>query len=102
MNERDLVASEAVAGLEVDHLGAVGRQSADGGGDVLDLEGDVVHAGPALGEKTAHGSVLLERRQKLDAAIPDTHVPRLDALVLHTATKLDPRAKQPLVGRHRR
>ena len=46
----------------------VGRELAERRADVLDLVGDVVHAGAALGEEPPDGRVVAERREELDAA----------------------------------
>src|SRR5436190_16239592 len=75
MDERDLEPEHPGARLVVDELGTVAPQRLERRADVLDLERDVVHAGAARGEEAAHGRVVLERREQLDApaANPQRH-----------------------------
>src|ERR1051325_9043833 len=63
MHERDLEAEHACAGLLVDELRAVAPQRLERSANVLDLERDVVHPGAPRGEETAHGRIVLERRE---------------------------------------
>ena len=101
MDECDLEAEEALARLGVDQLGARVREPAELGADVLDLVGDVVHAGTALREDAADGRVRDERREQLDPAGADEDGRRLDALVLDAGPVLELGAEEALVGRER-
>src|SRR6185312_10505659 len=67
MGEGDLEAEEPAPGRLVDQLRALGAQFLERCADVVDLVGDVVHAGPALGEEPADRSVVAEGREQLDA-----------------------------------
>lgn len=62
--------------------------------DVLDLVRDVVHPRAAVGEETADGSVVAERTQQLEPALPDADGRRLDSLLLDPRAMLDPRAEE--------
>src|SRR5512132_1340044 len=77
MDECDLEAEEALARTSVDQLRAGGRQAVELRVHVLDLVGDVVHAGPALGEELPHRGLRAERREQLDAPGADEHRRRL-------------------------
>ena len=98
MDERDLKAEEALAGLGVDELGALFGQPCERVANVLHLVGDVVHAGSAAGDEAADRRVLTQRRQQLDPAPADEERGSLDALVVHPLTALQLCAEQTLVG----
>src|SRR3954449_12812342 len=98
MDERDLQAEHPCARLVVDELGAVAPQRVERRADVLDLERDVMHARAARGEEAAHGRVVLERREQLDAAAANAQRHGIDALVGNGRAMLDLRAEEPLVG----
>ena len=63
VDEGDLEPEEAAAGLLVDQLGAAGGEPGELVGDVVDLERNVVHAGPALGEELPDRRIGAERRE---------------------------------------
>src|SRR3954451_22585546 len=65
VDEGDLEAEEAAPRLAVDQRGAVRRQPLELGADVVDLEGDVVHAGAALGEELPDRCLRAERGEQL-------------------------------------
>ena len=100
MNERDLVATQAVSRLRVDHVGAGVGELARCRGHVWYLEGHMVHSRATLGQEAADRAVLPESRDELDPPAAHAEVDGLDALVLHAASELDPRAEQPLVRRN--
>src|SRR5262245_17639116 len=77
MDERDEMAAETGTRLAVEHLGALGRELVDGGGDVGDPDADVVHAGAARGEEPADMGVGPERGDELDAPLAEPQVDRL-------------------------
>ena len=77
------------------------RKLVDRGSDVGDFVGDVVHAGPALGQELAHRRLFAERCKKLDAALAHLQRRGLDALLGNRLAILEPRAEDALVGRHR-
>ena len=101
MDERDLEPEEAEARLLVDQVDAVGLQPLQLPGDVVALEGDVVHAGAALREEPAHRRVGPERPEQLDARAGDRERRRLDPLVLEALPVLDGGAEEDAVGRDR-
>jgi len=98
VDERNLEAEHPAARLLVDQLGAGAGERAEHPRQVVDLVGDVVHPGPAAGEKPANRRVVAERREQLDPAVADPQRRRLDALVDHRLAVLDASRKQPLVG----
>lgn len=97
MDERDLEAEHPAARLGVDQLRSRLRQAREGGADVGDLVGDMVHARAPLREEATDGSVLAERREQLDAALPDPDGRRLDALLIDAGAVLDHPAEEPPV-----
>ena len=99
MDKGDLQAEEATARGDVDQLGALGRQLLERGADVVDLVGDVVDAGAALGEEAADRGVVPGRREQLEPGIADEDGGRLDALVGDELTVLDDATEQALVRR---
>src|SRR5918995_1507412 len=101
MDECNLEAEEAGARLLVDELSPAVGEVAQGRGEIVDLVGDVVHAGPALGEELADGRLLPEGTHQLDPALTHSHGHCLDALVLERAAMLDAAAEQSLVGADR-
>ena len=70
MDERDLQAEEPEAGRLVDQLHPGGAQPLELGAEIVDLEGDVVHAGAALREELPDRRVVAERREQLDRDAP--------------------------------
>src|SRR4026209_140355 len=96
MCERDLAPEEPAPGRLVDQLGALGGELVDRDTHVVDLVGDVVHAGTALGEELADGRVVAERREQLGPAGADSQRGRFDALVRHRLAVLEPRAEETL------
>ena len=68
VDERDLQAEEPKARAVVDQLGPFRGELVEDGADVVDLVGDVMHPGAALGEEAADRRFLAGRRQQLDAA----------------------------------
>jgi hypothetical protein len=99
MHERDLQAEHAAPRGRVDQLGTGGRQVRQRRRDVVDLVGDVVHAGAALGQELADRRVVSERGEQLDPAFAETHRRRLDALIVDPLAMLEPAAEQALVRR---
>src|SRR5215475_3919432 len=98
MDERDLHPEQALPGALVDQLGAFGLKLVDCRPDVVDLERDVVHAGPPVGEELPDRRVVAERGEQLDTAGADTQRGGLDTLVAHRLAVLEVRTEQALVG----
>src|SRR6059058_5570523 len=65
MDERDLQPEHPRARLFVDELRPVAPQRIERRGNVLHLEGDVMHPGATRGEEAADRRVVLERREQL-------------------------------------
>ena len=63
MDEGDLEAEQAPPRLLVDQLGAAGRKPLELGPDVVNLEGDVMHAWPAVREELADRCFRAERSE---------------------------------------
>ena len=97
MHEGDLEAEQALARLRVDQLGTLPRETGERRPNVVDLVGDVVHAGAPLREELPDRRVVAERRQELDSAVAEAHRRRLDALVLHAGAMLERAAEEALV-----
>src|ERR1700722_19510059 len=93
MNERDLQSEEASAGCLVDQPGALRGEPCQLCGEIVDLEGDVVHPRPAAGEEPPDRRVGAERVQELDAAPAHVQRGRLDPLVGEYLAVLDARAE---------
>ena len=70
-------------------------------GQVVDLVGNVVHAGAAAGEEPADRRVRAEGGEQLDVARTDPEGCSLDALLVLRRTLLELGAEEPLVGRDR-
>ena len=102
MDEGDLEAEQALPRVLVDQLGAAGRKPLELGRDVVDLEGNVMHARPALCEELAHRRFRAERGKELDPAGADPKRHGLDSLIRNSLTMLELGAEQPLVGLDRR
>ncbi len=101
MHEGDLEAEQAVPRLGVDQLGTLLGEICECGPHVRHLVGDVVHPRAALREEPPDGRVFGERSEQLDAARAEANGRRLDALLLHALTMLEPTAEQALVRRDR-
>ena len=101
VDERDLETEEPRPRLLVDQLRALVGEVSELAAQVADLVRDVVHAGAALREKPADGRVVAERREELEATVPDAHRGRLHALIGHGGAVLDGRAEEALVRVHR-
>jgi len=100
VDERHLEPEEAPPGRVVDQLSAAGREPRELFAHVVDLEGDVVHAGPALGEKAPHRRLGAERGEQLDPSGADAERCRLDSLLGNRFPVLDLGAEEALVGGH--
>ena len=97
MHEGHLETEEPRPGLPIDQLGARSGKLGEGHAEVLDLVGDVMHAGPALGEEPPHRGVLLQGLEQLHAAVADPERSRTHALLLHCRLMLDMRSEEALV-----
>ena len=97
MDEPDLEPEDPGPGRLVDQLDAVLRQALELGRDVGDLEGQVVHPGPAPGDEPADRRVRAERREQLDPAAAEPHRRGLDALVGDQLAVLELGAEQARV-----
>jgi hypothetical protein len=102
MDEGDLEAEQARPRLLVDELGAAGRKPLELGPDVVNFEGDVMHAGPAVREELADRCFRAERSEQLDPPGADPQRGGLDSLVGHGLTMLELGTEKPLVGLDRR
>jgi hypothetical protein len=98
VEEGDLEAEQSGPRLVVDELGAGRRESVELGPDVAHLEGDVVHARPALRDEPPYRRVLAERPQELDAAVSDEERGCLDPLAGDKLPMLDRRREETLVA----
>ena len=98
MDEGDLEAEHAAPRSLVDQLGTRVREIDEGGADIADLVRNVVHPGAALREEAADGRVLAQGAQQLEAALADADGCRLDTLLVHARTMLEPRTEEALVG----
>ena len=101
VNERDFEAEEARPRLAVDQLCPCGGERSNGARNVVDLVGDVMHAGPPPGEEAPHRGVLARRREQLDAAVADEEGSGLDALFRDAGSMLDAGGEEPLIRRNR-
>ena len=98
MQERDLEAEQALARARVDELYAFTGESRERDMDIVDLVGDVVHPGAALGEELADRGVGSDGCEQLDAAVADEHGRCLDALVGNGRAVLQGCAEKAGVG----
>ncbi len=98
MDEGDLEAEEPAPRTLVDELDAAGGEPLELITDVGDLEGDVVHARPALGEELADRRVGAERGEELDPAFADSKRCCLDTLVGDGLAMLELGTEEPFVG----
>src|SRR4051812_49879787 len=80
VDEGDLEPEEPLPRLGVDQLGALRCELAERGAEISDLEGHVVHAGPALGEELADRRVVAKRGEELEPALAAAQRRGLDAL----------------------
>jgi hypothetical protein len=101
VDERNLEAEHALPRSLVDQLGAGVREVCEGGADVVDLVGDVVHSGAALGEEATDRSVLSEGAEQLEPALPDPDRGGLHALLVDARAMLEPGAEEALVSLER-
>jgi hypothetical protein len=101
VDERDLQPEEALTRSLVDQIRSRIRELGKRRPEVADLVGDVVHAGPSLGEKPADRRVLLERFEQLDAPGADPQGGGANALIVDDCLMLDLRAEKPLVRAQR-
>src|SRR5215218_3765436 len=97
VHERHLEAEQPAPRRLVDQLGPACGKPVELASDVVDLEGDVVHPRPALGEKLPDRRLRPERRQQLDAILADPERGRLDALVGDRVAMLELSAEEPRV-----
>lgn len=97
MHERDLEPEHPLSRRRVDQLRTRLGELPERRLDVVDLVGDVVHAGPPLRQETADRRVLPERGEQLDPALAEPQRRRLDALVVDPLAVLDPATEQMLV-----
>src|SRR5919202_1280592 len=94
VDERDLQTEHPAARRLVDQLHPVGAQADELRPQIVHLESDVVHAGSALCEEPPDGSVVVERREQLDAGPPHAERDGLDTLVLDALAVLDLRTEE--------
>jgi hypothetical protein len=99
--ESDFEAEHSLSRCGVDQLGAVGCELRNRGVDVVDLVRDVMHAGPAFGEKLPDRRIVAKRGEQLDPVSTDADRRSLDALFVHPRAMLQAAAEQALVRAHR-
>ena len=99
MHEGDLQAEHPPPRLGIDQLGAMPGEVSKDDSDVLDLVGNVMHAGTAVRDELPDRRVVSERCEQLDAAPADAHGCRLDALVLDASSMLELTAEEAFVRR---
>ena len=97
MDERDLEPEEPAVRLLVDHLDALLGELRELAPQVGHLVRDVVHSRPPFYEELADGSVVTERSDELDPALPEAHRGRLDSLRLDEVAILELGSEDPLV-----
>jgi hypothetical protein len=102
MDERDEMAAEAGTWLAIEDLRTLGSELVDRRGDIADGDADVVHPGPAAGEKAPDVGVRPERRDELDATVAQAEIDGLDALGLQPVAELDLRTEERPVRLHGR
>jgi hypothetical protein len=102
MDEGDLEAEQASPRVLVDQFDAAGREPLELRRDIVDLEGDVMHAGPTVSEELTDRCVRAERSEQLDPSGADPQRGGLDSLVGHGLAVLELGAEKPLVGLDRR
>lgn len=99
VHERHLQTEETRAWLAVDELSALLCELGQLAAQVADLVSDVVHPRSAFREEAAHGGVLAQRREELDAAVAEAQRRGLHPLVRDDRSMLDVRAEEPPVRR---
>src|SRR5262245_64226148 len=97
MHESDRQADQSSVRDVVDEVHALPGQVGEALREVVDLVGDVMHAGTTLGEEPADWRVSSQRAEQLDAALTEPHRNRLDALRLERVAPLDLAAEEPPV-----
>ena len=97
MHESDLHAEETASRDVVDQVHALSSEVGEPLRQVVDLVGDVVHPGAALGEEPAHGRVFTKGGEQFDAALTQPDRYGLDALRLECVATLDLCTEQPLI-----
>ena len=97
VEERDLEPEEPLSGLLVDERHSGGGQPLELAGDVVDLEGEMVHPGAPVGEESPDGRLRAERGEQLDPALADPERHRLDALVGNGLAMLELRPEETAV-----
>jgi hypothetical protein len=95
MDERDLAAEDAPPRPLVDEGGPFGRQTGELEPDVVDLEGDVMHAGTALGEKLPDRSIRPVRGEQLASAVADPEERDVGSLLVNRFAQLDLGSEEP-------
>jgi len=101
MEKRDFEPKQPLARLLVDELDALLGELVERVANIRDLVSNVVHPGPALGQKLADRRLLAEGREQLDASMANTQRSRLNALVRNLLAMLQAGAEDALIGRHR-
>jgi hypothetical protein len=101
MDEGDLEPEEPTARSPVEQVRAFGIEPLERGEEVLGLDRDVVHPGPAPRNEATDRSVLARGRHELDAAIADEHRGCLDTLVDERLPALEAGTEERLVRRDR-
>lgn len=99
MKERDLEPEEPASRPLVDELHTVAGQAVELDCDIRDLEGDVVHPRPALGEELSDGRVGAKRGKQLDPPAADAERRRLDTLLGKPLPVFELSAEQAAVRR---
>jgi len=97
MDEGNLEPEEAAPRALIDQLDPLGGESFELAADIVDLEGDVVHARAALRQKLTDRRVGTERGEQLNPARADAERSRLDALFTQHLAVLELGVEEPPV-----
>jgi hypothetical protein len=97
VDEGDLATEDAAPRLLVDELRAGRREAGEFGGDIGDLERDVMQPRTSLGEELADGRVGASRREQLDPTLAEEEKCDLGTLVVQGLPELDLSTEQPPV-----
>ena len=93
----DLAPEEPSTRTLIDELRPRGREAGKLGADIVDLEGEVMHAGAPFGEELPDGGVRTVRREQLDAAVSDAEERDVGPLVGNRLAMLDLRSEESAV-----
>jgi len=99
MDKGNLEPEQSLARSLVDQVRPCTGELRKRGAQVADLERNVMHARPALGEEAADRGIGAERLEQFDATVTDAQRRRADTLLFDRRAVLDLCAEEALVGR---